>query len=117
MFALYSSEDVQIIVDRKCRIVRYNKVSLVWTCVRTCDAAAFGSIRLTCCALFLATHFEMHAHIKDASTNLSYVHVNCESNIFGLHVDAHRAFGGRIRACKGRILGAHFTHLNKNDYR
>ena len=41
------------IMDRKCRIVRYNKVSLVWTCVRTCDAA-FGSIRLACCVLFLA---------------------------------------------------------------
>ena len=94
-------------MDRKCRIVRYNKVSFVVACVRTFDAA-FGSIRLACCALFLCeAHFDMHAHIKDASTNRSYVHVNCESNVFGLHVDAHRAFGARIRACKGRILGAH----------
>ena len=40
------------IMDRKCSVVRYNKVCLVWTCVHTCDAA-FGSIRLVCCALFL----------------------------------------------------------------
>ena len=56
----------------------------------------------------------MHAHIKDASTNLSHVHVNCESDV---SVEAHRAFDARIRTCKGRILGAHciaeILHLNK----
>ena len=66
------------------------------------------------CSVLGEAHFDMHAHIKDASTNLSHVHVNCESDV---SVEAHRAFDARIRVCKGRILGAHciteILHLNK----
>ena len=69
------------------------------------------------CSVLGEAHFDMHAHIKDASTNRSYVHVNCESNVISLHVEAHRVFDARIRVCKGRILGAHciaeILHLNK----
>ena len=56
------------------------------------------------CSVLGEAHFDMHAHIKDASTNRSYVHVNCESNDFSLHVDAHRAFGARIRACRSAYV-------------